>query len=104
MNTTDILILALILAVIWYWLDSIQAKHLASDAGRRECDRANVEFLDDTVVLKQVRLHRNAHGRVQIKRIYEFEFTADQQSRFNGRVVMLGNRSHHVSLEPYRLG
>ena len=103
MDTGQILILLLLFLAAWYWLDSLHIKHLASDAGRQECDRANLEFLDDTVVLRKIRLSRDKSGRVQIKRKYRFEFTSDEHNRYTGDITMLGKRVQHIALEPYRL-
>ena len=103
MNTSEILVLIALVAGMWYWLDSIHVKHLACNASKRECDKAELEFLDETVVLRQVRLRRNSEGRVHVRRIYRFEFTSDEHNRFYGEVIMLGKKVVSVNLEPYRL-
>lgn len=91
-------LLALI-AVAGYWQAAMRSKELARDAGLRACRQAEVQFLDDTVQLVKVRLHRDPLGRIGVYREYRFEFTRDGDRRHRGEIAMLGERVQRVSLE-----
>jgi hypothetical protein len=91
-----------VLAALWYWVDAMRSKELARAAGRRACDEAGVQFLDDSVVLARVRPQRDARGRLGFHRAYHFEFTPDGSARQRGEVALLGRRVLHVSLGPAR--
>jgi len=99
----DWLILIFILAVLWYWWDTLQSKEIARVAGINACDRNSVQFLDDTVELKKIWLRRNSRGNLQICRLYFYEFTSDGAQRYQGRITMLGKNIREVEMDAYRM-
>ena len=99
----ELLTILVLLAIIFYWLDAMRSKELAREAGLIACNKADVDFLDDTVALSKIRLHRNYHGRLVFYREYNFEFTSDSEHRSKGKVVMLGNTVKQTSMQPYRM-
>ncbi len=84
---------------IWFWLDSMRAREIATAACARTCQHLGVQFLDDTVALYRLRLRRNALGRMQIYRVYRFEFTESGDSRHSGTASMLGTQLEELHLE-----
>lgn len=91
-----------VIAALWYWMDALRGKELARAAGRRACEEAGVQFLDDSVVLARVRPQRNARGRLGFHRAYHFEYTPDGSVRHRGEVALLGRQVLHLSLGPAR--
>jgi hypothetical protein len=100
---SDILWLASIGLGMWYWWDTVRTQELAREAGLRACQKAEVQFLDDTVERKRQWLRRNAHGRIQLCRLYFFEFTSDGNERYQGRIVMFGQALREVEMDAYRI-
>jgi hypothetical protein len=100
---TDLLILLGLGGGLWYWWDNLKAKEIARDAGREACSYAEVQFLDDTVVKRKAWLRRDEHGRMQLCRLYFFEFTRLGERRYLGRVVLLGKRVGEVEMDAYRM-
>jgi hypothetical protein len=86
-----------------FWMDSLQARERALLAGRSACERYGVQLLDETVQFAQLRLARNAEGRVQLRRSYTFEFSDTGDNRRQGAIVMLGGELQDLHLEPYKL-
>ena len=86
-----------------YWWNASRAKEVARLFGRRACEREDVQFLDDTVVLSRVRLRRNANGQLVLRREYRFEFASDGGHRYDGYLVLLGHQLAQLTLEPYRI-
>ena len=84
--------LILCLAAGWFWMDSLQARDAALDAARRACDAENVQLLDWTVAVRQLRLGRDDEGRVRVRRTYEFEFSDTGNNRIGGSLTLLGRR------------
>ena len=103
MYSFDFLIILLISAVIWYWLDGMKAKEIARQRGHDACTEANVVFLDDTVAISKVRLKRNPMGQMSWNREFIFEFTSDGEYRYHGEITMLGKRILNVNMDAYRL-
>lgn len=99
----DWLILIFIAVLLWYWWDTLQSKEIARVAGINACNKYSVQFLDDTVELKKIWLRRNSNGRLEICRLYLYEFTSDGAERYKGRITMLGKIIKEVEMDAYRL-
>lgn len=89
-------------AAAGYWLEAMRSKELARAAGKRACEQAQVQFLDDTVELVRVRAQRDGGGRLGFRREYRFEFSDDGAARRRGELVLQGRRVLRVALEPHR--
>ena len=107
----EIVALVVLLAAGWFWSDSMHAREVAIDAGRRACDAENVQFLDWSVALRKIRLSRDEEGRRKLQRTYEFEFSETGNNRLRGSVTLIGRQllalnlpvSTLISGEPTRL-
>jgi len=102
MDFTDLLFILLLAALAGFWLDSLRALETARNAGKRACNSAGVQFLDDTVTVTALRLRRNAAGQMTIRRTYRFEFSDTGDNRLEGTLVLLGARVESVEMEPFR--
>ncbi len=91
------------MAVLAYWYSSIRAKELARNEGKGYCRARDLTFLDDTVVLKNISLGRNAAQRAVIRRRYQFEFTSDGSQRYPGFISLLGHKVETIEIAPHRL-
>lgn len=87
--------LVLIIVAGWLWYDSLNVREIAVRAAREACQAENLLFLDDTVGIASLKLARNADGRVQLQRAYDFEFSDTGDNRLKGSIVMMGS---HVAL------
>ncbi len=97
----ELLIIIFLIAVLLYWLDAIKAKEIATVKAKASCKKVLLEFLDDTVQIKKVRLRRNTRGQLAIYREYDFEFSSTGEHRYNGQVRLLGQYLIDVEMEPY---
>jgi hypothetical protein len=98
------LLFLLILAVFgWFWFDSMHALEIARTAGKRICNEAHVQFLDDTVARTALALVRDRSGGRVFRRVYRFEFSETGNSRLEGQLIVLGNRIESVTMEPYQM-
>lgn len=95
-------IIILLIASLFYWFDSIRAKENATQHAKNACKKVLIEFLDDTVLIKKVRLRRNTGGQMSIYREYEFEFSSTGEFRYKGQVRLLGKYLLDVEMEPYQ--
>ena len=98
----NLLLLAVIILIIWLWLDALRTKEIARMAGLHACQNNSVQFLDDTVVQKKVYLGRSS-GRIIICRIYQFEFCSDGADRYKGKISMCGHKVIELSMDVYRI-
>lgn len=98
----ELAIIILLVSSVLYWLDSIRAKENATRHAKDACKKVLIEFLDDTVLIKKVRLRRNTYGHLSIYREYEFEFSSTGEFRYKGQVTLLGKYLIDVEMEPYQ--
>lgn len=103
MDKASLLLLLSLAALGWFWFDSLGALEVARAAGKRVCDGAAVQFLDDTVASTGLALVRDQSGRRVLRRTYRFEFSETGNSRLEGRLVVVGRRVESVTLEPYQI-
>jgi hypothetical protein len=75
----------------------------AMGLARQNCERLDVQLLDDTVSLKALRVRRDARGNPCLARRYEFEFTSTGERRHRGELLLMGTRLAEFELEPHRL-
>ena len=99
MTLIEILALALAAAVAWLFWDSLKARETANAAMREACRRDGLLFLDDTVALQSLRPWRNPEGRVQLRRVFAFEYSDTGSDRRRGRLTMLGEFAETLELE-----
>ena len=98
----NLLLLAVIILIIWLWLDALRTKEIARMAGLHACQNNSVQFLDDTVAQKKVYLGRS-NGRILVCRIYQFEFSSDGADRYRGKISMCGHKVMELSMDVYRI-
>ncbi len=72
--------LLVIAAVVWGWMDALNAREYAIRHGRALCQEAGVQLLDQTVSLKRVRIGRR-DGLPAFVRRYAFEVSLDGSDR-----------------------
>lgn len=102
LSLMEVLLLLLIAAGVWYWVDSMRAWEYARRTIRERCSEVGVQLLDDTVVLAKRRLRRDDDGRLKICREYRFEFTSDARMRYRGEIALSGGRIMYLEMQPYR--
>ncbi len=93
------IVLLILAALIFFWVDSMKSRERAIAAAHRACNEVAVQLLDQTVFLQSLKLARNAQGRLSFQRIYEFEFSVDGAERRHGRAIMSGQRLKQVQLD-----
>ena len=103
MTLWEIIILLVFIAAIWFWLDSIHAKDIASRAGKKGCADEGVSFLDETVEITHLSVKRDSRGILHFYREYRFEFSSDGSQRYRGDMSLFGKRPGRVTLEPHRV-
>jgi len=101
MSPSEFIILFILVALIYYWIDTIFAKEIAVQHGKERCKELGVTFLDATVEITKTRLRRNPRGTVQFRREYSFEFSSDGIRRYSGEIIMLGKVLTDLNMSAY---
>ena len=98
---TEILVIILLGVLGLYWLAGMRCKEIAVVVARRECDRYDVQLLDQTVHQAKLSMSRDGRDQWRVWREYRFEYTNDGDTRSRGLVTMLGQRTVRVDMETF---
>ena len=80
------------------WSSARAAAEIAHFHGRRACEEARVQWLDQTVMLESLTLRRAPDGWLRIARRYRFDYSIDGHDRKPGRLALLGRELQWISL------
>lgn len=94
-----LLLTVLVGLVAWFWSNSLRARENAIAISARACRSLGLQLLDDTVALKRIGFGRNDNGRLLLQRVYGFEFTNDDDRRWQGQVALHGAKVQAVHLD-----
>lgn len=86
-------------ALAWFWWDSGRARETAIRAARQACQNCGVQFLDQTVALRSIRVRRDPLGQLRLFRKYTFEFSHNGTERDKGYAVMVGQQLADMHLD-----
>lgn len=89
----QLIFLAVVVAIVLFWLSSDAAHRLARDAALAACRRAGVQFLDQTVSLARIRVARGDFA-LALRRTYRFEYSPDGVNRLAAEVRVLGGQAY----------
>lgn len=100
MELFQLLVLVFLAAAVWLWLDSLKVREIGVKAAQRACADEGLQFLDDTVAIRSLRLVRDDDGRLRLRRIYGFEYSDTGDNRRPGTVTLLGQRVELLHVRP----
>nr|WP_246480376.1 DUF3301 domain-containing protein [Motiliproteus sediminis] len=89
-------------ALVLVWWHGRGIKDAALRATRRHCDELDLQLLDESLVLRSIRLGRDPGGWPRLRRRYSFEFSATGDERYSGETLLLGRRVQRIELPPHR--
>ncbi|MFT6388065.1 MAG: hypothetical protein ACJAUP_001440 [Cellvibrionaceae bacterium] len=92
--------LILFAGMIWKHID---ASRIARFSAKKYCDKQGVQFLDQNVILKRLKIAKSPHSLFAFKRHYNFEFSSIGDRRYRGDIYLLGQRVIYIELEPYKM-
>lgn len=98
----ELILLAVLIAAAWFWLDSMDKRERAILLGRELATRLNLQLLDETVASSKIWLARNSRGHAKFLRTYEFEVTSSGAERLHCHLVLLGNQLSSWHIPPYQ--
>lgn len=97
----ELILLFMLIALAWFWLDSMATRERAILLGQELASRFNLQLLDETVACNKLWLARNRRGHVQFLRTYAFEVSASGAERLHCHLILLGNQLGEWHIPPY---
>ncbi len=101
LELTDIAIFTLIAAVALTWWNVQNIRQRALSHARRRCKELDLQFLDGSISINFSGIRRTPQGQLGIVRSCRFDFSATGDDRFQGEVMMHGNRLLSITLPPH---
>lgn len=101
--TGHLVLIALLLLAFCYWYQGQKVKEIAYQATQAYCQSVEVQMLDGYVAGHGLWLRRGADGKMHLERTFAFEFASTGERRYNGKIIMLGDRVERIVMEPYRV-
>ena len=95
----SLLLLCVLLAIGWLWYRSLAAREQALAVVREVCTDMRLQALDQNVTLRRIWPCRDDNGRISVRRIYTFEFSAAGSDRHTGFIAFVGDKLQWVRLE-----
>ncbi|MEN8176740.1 MAG: DUF3301 domain-containing protein [Pseudomonadota bacterium] len=89
---------AMVVTVVFFWLDGARAREIATALAREACRGYGLQFLDGTASLVRLGLGRSARG-LRLRRLYKFDYSEVGVGRHTGHLMLLG-----LELEDFSLG
>ena len=96
----ELFLILLLVAAVIYWWDTAYTNELALNTCQNLCRNAQLQLLDNTVMRQRIWLARSASGRLQLCRIYSYDYSDDNESRWQGYIVTLGHHVAETSMDP----
>lgn len=75
-------------AAVSFWNNNRAASEYAHILGRRACEAAGVQFLDDSVQLNGYAVRRRDNGWIGLDRKFHFDFSVTGADRHSGRMII----------------
>jgi Protein of unknown function (DUF3301) len=100
MELLELLVLGLLAAAVWLWLDSLKAREAGIKAAQTACAEEGLQLLDGTVVIRALRPARDDDGHLKLRRVYAFEYSDTGDNRRPGSITLLGQRVEFLHLRP----
>ena len=104
MSWLEIISVVILGGLFWLWFDSTRVHEIAVERARNQCHVNEVQFLDDTVVLANIKLARDNDGRLILKRTYTFEYSDTGNNRQPASIIMFGREVQFLSISPRLAG
>ena len=104
MSWFEIISVVILGSLFWLWFDSTRIREIAVERARSKCHVNELQLLDDTVFLANIKPARDEEGRLILKRTYSFEYSDTGNNRQPGSIIMLGQEVQFLSISPRLVG
>ncbi len=100
---TDLALVFLVITALGYWWHLMGIRNLALMLSKSHCKKLGLQLLDESLVMKKIRLKRADSGSIQVARVYGFEFTSTGSQRYSGEIALLGKSLLGFELSAYEV-
>ncbi|MEJ2044584.1 MAG: DUF3301 domain-containing protein [Reinekea sp.] len=91
----------IILAALWWHGQGVKARAVAH--ARLYCEQHDLQWLDESMVIRRLWPVRSRSGSLVLQRTYFFEFSSTGEYRYRGAVIMEGYNLKSVDVQTYHM-
>jgi len=99
---SDLWLLLALAVIVMIWWHSLGLKTRALNLAKQRCKQLDLQLIDESVVLRKMRLTRNTRGVLAVQRVFRFEFSTTGDRRYNGALSLLGAQLQGFEFEAYK--
>ncbi|WP_199609303.1 DUF3301 domain-containing protein [Flocculibacter collagenilyticus] len=95
-----IFLLLFALLIIWaFWYQRSLAE-IARNFAQQHCQQRQVQFI--SIALVKRGFTRNKRGTLTLKTEFNFEFSGDGESRYEGQIILIGKQLADIQMPAYK--
>ncbi|WP_286694358.1 DUF3301 domain-containing protein [Spongiibacter sp. UBA1325] len=103
LQLSDLVALILLCIVLYHLWASVGVREHCLIAVKRHLAAHQLQLLDENIALRALWWKRNRRGQIHVWRRYHFEFSAQGDERYQGRIITLGKHIENIELQAHRL-
>ncbi len=89
MTLFELSTIVVLLLVAWYFFNAMRTREMATAVARTYCRQSDIQLLDGAVSLRAMRIVKY-RGKFNFKRYYEFHYSAADNIRRIGTIIIIG--------------
>lgn len=97
----NVYLLLMVALVCWYFFYLRKLAEMGTYHAKQYCQQANLQFI--AVARRCSRLTINKKYGLHWLSSFDFEFSGDGESSYQGELILRGLKLEHVSIPPYRI-
>lgn len=97
----ELITLLMLFLVLWFFWSGVRSKEIACAAAKSHCEKNDVQFLDQTVERRILRLAKDSRNNPCWYRSFRFEFATSGEYRYEGKIEMYGHHLKSIEMDPY---
>ena len=97
----NIYYLLLVSLCCWYFIYLRKISEIGAKHAEKYCHQSNLQFL--SIARKSSRLHINKRYGIHWLSMFDFEFSGDGETKYQGELTLRGLKLENVNVPPYRI-
>lgn len=102
MSLSDLLVVFVLALTVYMLWRHHAVRGRAYEAALRHTKFHGVLLLDESIVLKRVRIVRSHKAVFSLKRHFQFEFSSLGDERYKGEVIFIGHKQVYIQLQAFK--
>ena len=98
---SNLVIFSLFVGLIYGFWHNARFREVALKYTKAYCEKNDIQFLDESLVIRKMWPYRRPDGLLGMSRTYEFEFTSTGEFRHRGLITLKSYHLANMKIPPY---